>query len=333
MMMIQPELGTSDNTSIMTEAPKDQLVSHWSHVEHPLVLQQLQATNINTATTDDQKLICNGCVMPIISTSSSEENPLLFYSCNDCNFFIHKFCTNLPRTILPGVVACHPEHTLDLFTITNTDFVTCELCDSAINGICYYCTICECVFDVRCCFVPNRIKHHAHKHPLTLSHCDTTTTSGKYACRACGFIITTKMEFRCEPCKFNLHIRCALFPAMMRHRWDPHPLQLMYPPFYDHGGEIYCEICEKEMDLNRWMYNCSNCDQSFHPECLVGRHNVKTGGKAVALDQFHPHPLTFVVKRVVDGQRFCGGCGVELMDFQPLLECAACDFLLCPRCG
>lgn len=225
---------------------------------------------------------------------------------------------------------CHPQHTLFICSNDKECLVgCCNACNSLFNGFSYYCKSCSLAFDVGCCFLPNRIQHNVHKHPLSLRA--QRSTDDKHVCRACGFNATSELEFGCEACSYMLHIRCTLFPDTVRHKWDPHPLPLMYPPFYDHGGEMYCEICEEEVDLNYWLYRCVLCDQSFHVECLLGRNNFKITGQVVTLEA-HPHPLSFVEKRYVDGPILCSVCRQELPDFQALLECCACSFLICPIC-
>lgn len=347
---------TSTSTSSTIFTGLEPIIFHMSHQQHPLrLVDQQEVLERNYISTDykneiiniDDELICDGCVMPII-TSTSTSPPISFYGCTRCKFFLHTFCAQLPNSIRlgPGAsTSCHypQQHPLTLFKFPKTYHLNyCELCGCKTNGLLYVCIPCKYAIDVGCLMVPNNpIKHEAHNHPLVIQYyCQDDTKERKKGCRACGFFFSSKIHFGCETCPdYNLDIRCALhFPETIRHRWDPHPIRLMYPPFYDHGGIVYCEICEEEINLLLWIYRCELCDQSFHPICLLGSQNYKTGGTLVALGT-HPHPLTFVQKRVpleeedAHTSSSCSICGCKIQNFSAILECLACDFLLCTLCA
>lgn len=270
-------------------------------------------------------LICNGCIQPI-----SSAHPI-FYGCHQCNFYLHKFCSELPSKLPAGALSRHSEHPLLLYRKREKyRSVKCASCGFYTNGFYFCCDKCNIQFDIRCCFLPNKIKHESHNHPLLNS------PPSNSLCSTCGGAYTDTELFKCESSScsgFQIHKRCALLPSTMRHRWDPHLIYLTYPPFF-HEGQIYCEICEEEMNPNYWLYHCRQCDQSFHTYCLCPFNNVKFGDKLVAVG-LHRHSLTFVRRRQIDYGRplSCCNCGKGNLDKTSFIfECASCDILFCVSC-
>lgn len=281
---------------------------------------------VETSKNDDQTLICNACIKPISATYS-------FYACMKCNYFLHKFCFDLPGMLPVGVYSIHPKHPLHLFHISDKySFVKCASCGLLTNGFYYRCKKCDIRFDINCCFLPNKMKHKSHKHPLVKSG-----PSGS-PCFACNWIWTDSDIFECEntSCRFScrIHTKCLSLPSTIRHRWDPHPISLIYPPF-DYEGVIYCEICEELVNANYWFYHCRECDQSFHTECLRPLHNVKVGDRVDVDVALHPHTMTLVYKRRNDychPLECCNCHNKDLDKFTPLFECANCDIVACVVC-
>lgn len=254
----------------------DHLIYHESHREHALLL--LEEFDQSFKNNDDAEILCDGCVKPV-----STAHP--FYGCIGCNFFLHEVCAELPPELPVGECPCHPEHSLSKHRVDNFfNCVQCATCNLSTNGFYFRCETCEITVDTGCAFLPTKIKHKSHKHPL-VQH-----ASECFLCKACDRFIFSKMEFMCETCNsFRIHIDCAQYPSRVRHRWDPHLVPLKYPPFFCQGI-IYCEICEEEVDPKLWLYHCGECDQSFHTYCLNPPHNVKLGSTLLVVD-IHPHIL------------------------------------------
>ncbi|XP_076904855.1 uncharacterized protein LOC143560438 [Bidens hawaiensis] len=130
------------------------------------------------------------------------------------------------------------------------------------------------------------------------------------------------MGFHCPACDFYLHTMCALLlPGKIRHKYDKHSLSLRYYPAENHSSEYFCEICEDELNPQKWFYHCSTCASSMHTVCAplklhcersllansepVFRFlNVKFGRTFEITDHPHPHPhpLTFEQGLSADGE-------------------------------
>ncbi|CAK9160716.1 unnamed protein product, partial [Ilex paraguariensis] len=266
-----------EQNSIEQTGGKTKII-HWSHEQHPLILFDVQ----NCHEMKDDTILCDCCAQTI---------SLPFYCCEECNHFLHLYCANLPRELKYTMI--HPKHRLQLIYDSNFyDLHWCTACHSYTNGFFYKCCEdegCYVLLDVRCAFMPSRIAHEAHEHPLF-------QIESHDKCSACAYASPdASVKFKCHTCKFVLAQPCALLPHTIKHRWDPHPLTLTYPPFNDLADEFHCEFCEEEINQKLWMYYCRICDQSFHPGCICNRYlNVKFGS-TVQVNE-HPHPLMFVRK-------------------------------------
>lgn len=290
---------------------------HWSHKNHPLILLQEAQTN--------DELICNGCIQPITGFHQN-----IYYACIGCNYFLHKFCAELPGKLAAGAFSRHSEHPLVLYHNINKFYIVkCNACGLLTNGFFYQCVECDIRFDMVCCFLPNSIKHESHHHPLNYS-----APSKSLICDACGYVRIGVELFKCESSScsgYQIHKSCVLYPSQLRHRWDPHPISLIYPPFF-HQGQIYCEICEEEINPNNWLYHCRECDQSFHTDCIRPYHNAKVGDEVIV--DLHEHALTYVHKRkrLYPRPFMCSVCSQDLGTVRTVFECANCDILICRAC-
>ncbi|KAK3006437.1 hypothetical protein RJ639_015482 [Escallonia herrerae] len=295
-------------------------LAHVSH-PHPLILCDVQAGYI--CISKDDLLVCNGCAQLIVASNS-------YYRCSQisCDFFLHTVCTELPDEVQHP---CHPEHPLSFHPKSAAESISifvCNLCETYCNGFRYRCELCEFDLDLRCASVTDTIEHEAHRHPLV------PTRSGDHHCSACreycGFV-----TYGCDSCGFYLEAFCAMFPRTATHYYDAHLLSLVYPPFPDHPDEFYCEKCQDEIAPNLWLYHCRDCNQSFHPACLLPGHrflNIKSGGTCVVAKDMHKHPK-LKLQKYLQGVRVskceCSVCGI---DESAMLACTECDFLMCLRC-
>ncbi|CAK9152105.1 unnamed protein product [Ilex paraguariensis] len=281
---------------------------HWSHM-HPLILFDVQKDD----DIKDEITLCDGCVQPI---------SFPFYRCGQCNYFLHLCCVNLPRELQHPI---YDEHPLQLSQHSKFyETFWCNACWVYSNGFFYECQACEFFLDVKCAFLPTSIAHRAHKNPLV----QMKGSGSEDVCNASGFYFSTS-GFKSDDCKFKIRHALTLLPRTIRHRWDKHPLILCYPPFSDHPDEFHCEMCEDEINPNYWIYHCSDCDQSFHLDCIKDFYsNVKYGG---TLDvNCHPCPLTFARKAK---KRFSYyNCGLSTDRDSPIFECGECNYTLCLKC-
>uniref|UniRef100_A0A2N9I7B7 Phorbol-ester/DAG-type domain-containing protein n=1 Tax=Fagus sylvatica TaxID=28930 RepID=A0A2N9I7B7_FAGSY len=156
-------------------------IKHFAH-EHDLQL---------TTKLENDK-ICDGCIRSIFPP---------FYSCAQCNFFLHKSCAELPRK------KRHPlhQHSLTLQPMSDSfDLVQCNACYHITNGFTYKCDVCNFTLDVPCSLLSDMLTHVGHEHPLILS-----STTNAEECSACN---SKRKIFRCTKCEFTLDFGCATLP-------------------------------------------------------------------------------------------------------------------------
>ncbi|CAK9145905.1 unnamed protein product [Ilex paraguariensis] len=279
---------------------------HSSH-DHPLQLFEEQNNECNNYLT----LLCDGCVQHVSAP---------FYSCTECNFFLHKYCAALPKEVQHP---CNPGHMLVLRKIHYTSkHIRCGCCSTRTNGFVLSCDPCNLTLHVRCASLLNSVKaHDAHQHPLV-----PMSKLNHGPCNACGDDFNG-LGFKCDTCRFRLDGYCAMLPRKVRHRGDKHDLNLSFPPYTYHREEFYCDFCEREINPNFWIYNCRDCDQSFHPRCTDPVQQIKNLKDENTLRvNNHPHFL----KRVQQSLK-CSICK-KLSYADISFDCISCHFQLSYDC-
>ncbi|KAD4586121.1 hypothetical protein E3N88_23722 [Mikania micrantha] len=190
-----------------------------------------------------------------------------YYKCSmsSCNYSIHKFCRELPKTL---IFQGHPsDHTLILTKTTNDQ--TCHSCfEYHQDGICYHCSICNYEIDLLCAtFVEQSTIHHpSHQHPLI----SFSAEPGLIKCIACG----EKHEgcfYQCITCfNFLINFDCLSLPVKLllqtKQFSHDHLLTLSYS-FQDRLYEFNCRICGMEFEDDHFIYKCSKCMYYVHPKC------------------------------------------------------------------
>lgn len=296
--------------------PPDQFY-HWSH-EHQLVLKN---KSILSAANEEGTLpICNGC------TEFISANDFVCYECNECDYILHKYCALLPKEIQLDLGCKHIGVQPSV-----QDIWSCTCCECIRNGTQLRSTYETNVkLDSGCAVLPTRIKHEAHSHLLELGVASLVYDE----CLACNkSTLGCKALFKCtynnEGCNYCIHTKCALKPRRVTHRWDPHPLYLIFSAedVIDHPHEFHCELCSEEIDTNYWFYHCCVCDLSFHfNECLdmfFRYSKVKFGATNIKIEA-HQHGLTFVLNKK-KGQP-CLRCHSDTYN-KPVLVCTPCKFI------
>ncbi|XP_074325450.1 uncharacterized protein LOC141663573 [Apium graveolens] len=328
----QGEGGNSANIPLIANDPHI-IKKHWSHPDHPLELHQLTiSVNDNNDDDDDDDvdrrvLICDGCVQPITISHPS------YYACIQCGFFLHSFCANqLPDELPVGASPFHPQHTLSLRYRHKKYFysyVACGICNYVTNGFYYICETCDIVIDIRCAFLSTRIRHKSHKH-----HSLVQRPFSDSKCSIRNYHISKGVEYACETCSnFRISIECVFYPSSVKHRYDDHSLILRHPPFF-YEGVFYCQICEEQVNNQRLLYHCDECDQSFHEYCPISCLNVKLGETIKHSIDNQAHTLALVIKRTTKRDcpsylcRICEA-GYEIQYF---FECDGCGYLACVFC-
>nr|XP_017255343.1 PREDICTED: uncharacterized protein LOC108225048 [Daucus carota subsp. sativus] len=190
----------------------------WAHVTHPLQL----VTHDELHDEKDLLLMCDGCARPIRNDGH------VFYACVPCQYFLHKFCGELPTT----------DHQI----IPSYELFRCDWCQYLGNGIYFRRDLPRnsWLWDlgpikqhIACSALPKMIKHDSHPHPLHFNSHYTTY------CKACGGLLIPRHG--CEGCDFHLCAGCIMKPSRVKHRWDPHPLRLIFDPgmVEDHEHEFH----------------------------------------------------------------------------------------------
>ncbi|WOG90369.1 hypothetical protein DCAR_0209613 [Daucus carota subsp. sativus] len=318
------------DTAIALTRPNDQhkIEEHWSHPDHPLQLFQFIINVHDNDDEDDQdttELICDGCIQPITVTHPS------YYSCTQCNFFLHSVCaTKLPKLLPVGVSSSHPQHPLAL--LRETRFykeVECGVCGCSTNGFYYECEACDMKIDICCAFMPSRIKYKSHKH-----HPFILRSSSDDLCSVSRYKITGGVEYGCEICSnFQIRVTSVFYPSTMKNKYDEHSITLRYPPLF-YEGVFYCELCEEQVNNQWWLYHCDESDHSFHSACLHKPNRTKLGG-TIRLDiNDKMHTLAFVFKRNARRNAplyICYMCD-DGYTYGTFFECDGCGILICHQC-
>ncbi|CAH2051216.1 unnamed protein product [Thlaspi arvense] len=195
-----------------------------------------------------ESIVCEACVFQIGSEP--------FYSCEQCDFFLHRKCANLPRKTRH---VCHNQP----FTLridSHRKVSRCILCRQDFTGFRYE-TSSHRILDVRCGSISEPYVHKSHQHPLYYS---------SYGFSAYYVLYEDIGKFCCDECDFTVYYDYAALPEkVMRHRYDDHPLCLCYGES-SVDGEYWCEACETKVNPKKWFYTCNDCGVVLHISCVVG---------------------------------------------------------------
>ncbi|PPR80227.1 hypothetical protein GOBAR_AA40485 [Gossypium barbadense] len=257
-----------------------------SEIKHSHHDHNLRLTFSGKTKDDDSQ--CDGCTGPISTP---------FYSCEQCKFFLHKDCAELPKQ-MP-----HPFHK-HLLALSNSHdmfgYSCCNACGRWYQGFSYRCYEGNCSFeiDIQCILLLDTLKHPSHEHSLFLVHNNEGTS-----CSVC-FETLGYVAYRCmKRCDFNLDVHCATLPLTAWYKYDRHPLTLTHFDDFE-PYQYYYDLCEKERERNRWFYYCVDCDNSLHLNYAIGDlPYVKFGNE---IKSFHKHPLT-IVKNIWN----CPSCKIK----------------------
>ncbi|XP_038991828.1 uncharacterized protein LOC120115133 isoform X1 [Hibiscus syriacus] len=270
-------------------------IQHFKHM-HNLLLSSFVGGCENS---------CDGCMLSI-------SDP--FYSCSQCQFFLHKTCAELPKKKQFWFHKC-PQ---DLVLISDKCYL-CQKCFHVSNAFAYECDGCKRKTCLRCviALTPSARTCPHHEHPL-LYYQDYEAR-----CNACGE--TTYGAFRCKDCNFVLHHDCFSLPITVRHKCDKDLLKLTIHDDNSYSESHYCDICEKSRDPNRSFYRCEICDTCAHVRCVLDLYPfIKLG--SIYEESDHSHPLTFVKKSYYYPD--CDDCHRPCEDLA--LECtkSGCNYIV-----
>ncbi|XP_041011236.1 uncharacterized protein LOC121255004 [Juglans microcarpa x Juglans regia] len=272
-------------------------IKHFSH-EHKLIISKKEL--------EDDK-ICEGCMLSISPP---------FYSCEQCNFFLHRSCTKLLPKKQQSLFHGHPLTLLSQAPSPSGIF-RCFACSRFQHGFCYKCDLCKYKVDIQCASLPETLKHEGHQHSLFIG-----LNRDRIVCNGCYDEYRPSHLFVCKKCEtFGLCFRCATLPYRVRYEYDLHDYLTLTYSVEDDSGEYYCFICEESRDSRKWFYYCKECDFAAHPDCVIGKYSRIKFGRTFTCRQ-HEHPVTIVQKNEYSAP--CDTCGTTFHGLA--VACTQCKF-------
>ncbi|KAK7378259.1 hypothetical protein VNO80_03697 [Phaseolus coccineus] len=301
-------------------------MEHFSHI-HPLLLKQEKINNNN-------RVLCSGCEDPI-------SGPV--FSCDQCNYNLHKTCAEMPRHVKHPF---HPEHPLVLLSTSPYEGrYVCDSCRGIFQNFVYHCYICSYDLDVSCASQCN--PDDGHKHEFM-----SVTNPQSFVCYACGLQGNEGLACLCTICQIWVHSSCAELPLAVKIKSHDHPLKLTYALHHVYGfwGNITCGVCNGAMSAAFAGYFCSTCRFPVHLKCLqqdeweAVTEDEKSStdyetGESLDVDfafSFFGHEhllkLTDEESDLRYSGKLCDGCIQPIMP--PLLSCEEenCGFILHQSC-
>ncbi|KAJ0570256.1 putative chromatin regulator PHD family [Helianthus annuus] len=212
---------------------------------------------------------------------------LCYYSCKDCDYFLHKFCAELPTTLQDHPL--HPGHNLTLSerfqfhdpdgfkdSVTNDRVWDCAICKMVRERFYnYHCSICNFTMDIICSTITEQKMDHP-SHPHQLLRCFSRIIS---SCHACGNEHSGTF-YHCTTCSwFKIHLDCALLPTKLLIQQytnesfsHEHLLTLAYSfPHVEKKAKFYpsCRVCGVAFNSYKWHYRCTKCQYYVHVQCAT----------------------------------------------------------------
>ncbi|ESR61712.1 hypothetical protein CICLE_v10014060mg [Citrus x clementina] len=229
---------------VITEVPSDERekLNHFSH-DHCLFLVGNQR--------DDDGAVCYACEKLVRGQPT--------YGCDQCRFYLHKSCAELPRQIQ------HALHRHSLILKSHTDEGTkedreCGACLKKLSGFFYQCDNCF-VIDIDCA----KSQFGGDKHRLTVfEKIQHTPKCGKYISTTHG-----ALNSDCMKCKFRVYLLRSPLPPAIEDRSHQHPLILTDNVADKNYYTQVCDVCEEERDPELCVYYCAKCDFIAEFDCVI----------------------------------------------------------------
>ncbi|KAI7757503.1 hypothetical protein M8C21_008199, partial [Ambrosia artemisiifolia] len=174
--------------------------------------------------------------------------------------FSHRHPLILVDTLLNGSISLHdPMKKVELL---------CDGCVRPITDVPFYkCCQQDCGFVLheRCTRLPSEIQHHPCHHPEHKLVLCQRSLKICWVCFGVRFVSYIAMVSHMDARNVNIIMWISIVGSylMIRHKYDNHPLSLRYYPAENHSEEYFCEICEVELNPERWFYHCSGCALSM----------------------------------------------------------------------
>ncbi|RCV13956.1 hypothetical protein SETIT_2G388000v2 [Setaria italica] len=157
----------------------------------------------------------------------------------------------------------HPGH--ELVKRHYTGPFGCVMCWERLSGAAYGCRAgCDFAIHDACAGHPQTLtspSHHPHQLVLVETRRDVT-----HGCDVCaGRCAAGCFLYRCPPCGFDMHPRCAKLPPAVRSvRHPEHDLALVV-------AEGRCAACHAMhgAGARAWLYRCNVCNLDLHVSCAA----------------------------------------------------------------
>ncbi|KAH0941222.1 LOW QUALITY PROTEIN: hypothetical protein HID58_000859 [Brassica napus] len=232
------------------------------------------------------------------------------YSCSKCpDFAIHVRCatrfgiwdgielesiledtTNSKayEVIEEGVIKhfIHKNHTLKLKegSDANGKSRRCTICAYPIFSTLFYdCMVCDYfIIHQKCADLPKKKIDSFYKMSMTL--------------------VSNSCELNlCDACQnYFEDVKCSILPKLVEHKNDKdHFLTLCYGE--KTRDQYWCEVCEEDLNPEKWFYSCDQCGVTLHIKCTFGDFIwINPGGEAESIYMVIPNNYT--------SRPVCNGC-------------------------
>ncbi|KAI8026600.1 hypothetical protein LOK49_LG02G01256 [Camellia lanceoleosa] len=172
--------------------PRPVFITHFSHRHALHRYKMLEA--------DEDLVQCGICYINIVGEA---------WGCQDCEFFIHKSCKDVPREIRHNS-QCGETLTLRSYSRYEFGMFCCDACLGPGAGFHYHCSPCMFDLHVACAGTPYTVYYEKHKKPLTLCYDFPIETSRTVYCNVCWTEIDKYgWAYYNKDSHFIAHIYCA----------------------------------------------------------------------------------------------------------------------------
>ncbi|GJN33052.1 hypothetical protein PR202_gb21610 [Eleusine coracana subsp. coracana] len=178
----------------------------------------------------------------------------------------------------------HPAPGHELVKRHYTGPFRCDICheDLTLTVPAYGCRAAGCDFAIHDSCAARPQTHYTPAHPPHSLVLLQTRPGDAHTCDICaGSCAPGSFLYRCPPCGFDMHTRCAWLPhaAVRSARHPGHDLTLVA------AADGRCAACHDGGAGQGWFYRCVACNVDFHVSCAAGgggeadkaRHDGHTG--------------------------------------------------------
>ncbi|CAA7055238.1 unnamed protein product [Microthlaspi erraticum] len=262
------------------------------------------------------------------------------YICKPCNLYVHKDCIqiNNPHRHKHSLKLLEFMHQLD-------DGRKCLVCRQEVEGLFYYCALCDvtvCRHCLRNPLVIDDVPKKVHEHSLTL-----VMIKVSFTCDACG-VCSDGFPCVCLSCCFIIHKDCIKLPRVIHINRHDHRVSHAYSPG---PGDWVCGVCRKGIDRMYGAYSCSVCRYAVHSQCAI-RMDVWDGleledvpedenedldpfeviGEGLIKHFSHEHDLRLVISGSDENKEHCYVCTFPIYN-DPYYTCMECHFIIHETCA